>query len=201
MKSDFIDKLRLYVITDSAKLAELVLEGGAMAIQYREKGKDTLDLVKMGREIKELCDAHNAIFIVNDRIDVALATDADGVHLGTRDMPLDIARGLLGSKIIGASASSVDEAMRAQEQADYIGFGSIFPTGSKGDAVVTGIDPLKEIKRRVSKPIVAIGGITQKNVGEVAGIADGVAVISAVSSAKDPTIATRELLEKLKGQS
>jgi thiamine-phosphate pyrophosphorylase len=194
---ELTSRLRLYVITDSPRIADLALRGGARAIQYREKGKETRELLKKGREIKRLCDVRGALFIVDDRIDIALALGADGVHLGREDMPLEIARELVGEKIIGASASSVEEALSVEKTADYIGFGSIFSTLTKGDAVVTGIEPLVEVKRKVKIPVIAIGGITEENVKDIARIADGVAVISAISGAEDPEGATRRLLDAL----
>ncbi len=199
MKSEDVKKLRLCVITNSIEIARHALKGGAGAIQYREeKEKDTIDLVKKGKEIKELCDEHGALFIVNDRVDVALAVRADGVHLGKRDMPLDIARELVGGRIIGASASSVENALKVESAADYIGFGSVFPTGSKEGVVVTGIEPLREAKRKIKIPIIAIGGITLENIKKVAEMADGVAVISAISGAEDPEGAAKRLLEMLR---
>ena len=139
------------------------------------------------------------MLIVNDRIDVALAIGADGVHIGRDDMPLKIARNILGNKIIGVSASNVHEAKKAEEEgADYLGVGSIFPTSTKGDIKVIGLSMLKDIRKIVNIPIVAIGGINEKNVGEVieAG-ADSAAVVSAIANSDESTQIVKNLREKI----
>ncbi len=197
--------LRLYVITDSRLLkgrslveaVEEAIRGGATVIQYREKEAPTRRMVEEARLLRALCRARGVPFIVNDRIDVALAVDADGVHVGDDDMPVWLARKLLGPrKIIGASADSVEKAiLYASEGANYLGVGSVYATPTKPDAgPPIGLDGLKRILRVASVPVVAIGGINETNAREVleAGVA-GIAVISAVMGAPDVLEATRRL--------
>jgi len=186
------NKLKLYVITDGrfideVKGAMLALEGGATTIQLRMKNSPTRKMIEVGREIRKLTKEYDALFIVNDRVDVALATDADGVHLGQEDMPIDVAREIVGDIIIGISASNLREAMEAEKNgADYIGAGSVFPTTTKEDARYLGLDGLKEVVSKVRIPVVAIGGITLENVNKVleTGV-QGIAVISAIMGATD----------------
>jgi thiamine-phosphate pyrophosphorylase len=156
------------------------------------------ELLPQAQEIASLCRERGAYFIVNDRLDLALAVNADGVHLGQDDLPPMAARAALGpGKILGVSTHSLEQAIRAAEEgADYLGIGPIFPTATKptGYAAV-GCDTIREVQVRTDLPLVAIGGITVHNVGEVirAGAA-GVAVISAIAGAEDVTRATREFL-------
>jgi thiamine-phosphate pyrophosphorylase len=154
----------------------------------------------LGRTLRDLTAAHQALYFVNDRVDVALATDANGVHIGQDDMPLSDARRLLGQKIIGVSATTLDEARRATtEGADYLGVGAVFATPSKADADISGLAGLRAIADVVHGcPLVAIGGIGEANADTVleAG-ADGLAVISAVMSATDPEEAARRLRERV----
>jgi thiamine-phosphate diphosphorylase len=158
-------------------------------------------MIEIVRQLKQLCLDSGVTLIVNDRIDVAIAADADGVHLGQDDFPIPLARKLLGeSRIIGGSAATLEEAQSClAEGADYIGFGPVYPTASKADAgPVTGIKLLKQAVEAISLPIVAIGGISADNTPEVirAG-ARGIAVISAVCCHKDPEQATRALRQAL----
>lgn len=197
----------LYVITD-ARLArgrsheeviEAAIAGGATIVQYREKEGPTRKLVDEARSLRELTRRHGVPFIVNDRLDVALAVDADGVHVGQDDLPASIARRLIGpEKILGVSATNLEEALRAeQDGADYLGVGPIFATPTKPDAAPPmGLEGLAEVCRRVSIPVVAIGGINDQNAAAVieAG-ADGVAVVSAVVAAPDVAAAARRLRE------
>ncbi len=199
------DKLRLYVITDGrlmeeTKGAKLALEGGATTIQLRMKNASTRKMVEKGKKIRKLTEDYEALYIVNDRIDVALATDADGVHLGQEDMPLSLARRIVGERIIGISASTVDEAIDAEKNgADYIGAGSVYPTNSKKNAVIIGIEGRREIGRVSSIPVVAIGGITAEKVNEVLGAgAAGIAVISYVMAFSEPEKRMKELSKILK---
>ncbi len=162
-----------------------VLEAGVRIVQYREKEFPLREQLREAEGILELCRGFGAIFVVNDRVDVALAVGADGVHLGPDDMPPEVARRLLGTeKLIGVSVGSVEEALKAREAgADYLGVGPIFSTSTKSDAgPPIGLQGLKAIRRAVSLPIVAIGGITLEKVGDVmeAG-ADAVCAISAVA--------------------
>ncbi len=200
--------LTLYVITDRRlsgrsheEVAEAAIRGGATVIQFREKDASTREMVEIASRLREITKRYGVPLIVNDRVDVALAVDADGVHVGTEDMPIAIAKRLIGpGKVVGASASTVEEALFAVEQgADYLGVGSIFATGTKVDAgPPIGIERLVEIASRVPIPVVAIGGIHHGNVAEVirAG-ANGVAVISAVVAAEDIADSTRRLLEAI----
>lgn len=196
--------LRLYVITDEkiglgrshSILAEEALKGGATVIQLRDKEKSGKELYKIGLKIRALTRQYRALFIVNDRLDIALAVGADGVHLGTEDLPISVARKIAGKNfIIGASVSSPEEALLAEKEgADYISAQSIFETSSKENVKVIGIEGLKSIVKVSSLPVIAIGGINKENVKDVirAG-ARGVAVISAVISKGDVRESTEEL--------
>lgn len=199
----------LYVITDQRisqgkshfEVAEAVLEGGATVLQFRDKEMEDSEAIIVCRKIYKLTKKKGVPFIVNDRVEVAKAVDADGVHLGQEDMPFGLARKILGKeKIIGISVETVEQALRAVEGgADYLAIGPIYPTATKLDAgKALGIAKLKEIRESVNIPIVAIGGINENNLEEVlrAG-ADGAAVISAVVSAPDITEATRRLKHKI----
>lgn len=196
----------LYVITeptlrDPVESVRLVLEGGARLVQLRAKHATARELAQMGQAIRALTRRYGALFIVNDRLDIALAVEADGVHLGQDDLPVPLARKLAGDAfIIGVSAETLEEAQRAEaEGADYLGVGPMFATTTKPDAgVPVGPERLRAIKQAVSIPVYGIGGITSQNAPLVmqAG-ADGVCVISAIIGAPDPTEATRQLLSML----
>ena len=158
----FLTDTRLQEKFSHRELTRLAIAGGADTIQFRQKHGSTKELIETALAIKELCDRAGIVFIVNDRIDVALAADADGVHLGQDDFPLELARKILGgNKIIGGSAGNIEEALKcADEGADYIGFGPVYPTGSKEDAgPATGIEAMKNLSRVISLPIIAIGGV------------------------------------------
>ncbi len=204
---------RLHVLTDTRlqegfshqDLARLAVQGGAGVIQFRQKEGETRELIETAAALKEICRRGGALLIVNDRVDVALAAGADGVHLGRGDFPIGPARRLLGAeRIIGGSADSVEEALECMNQgADYVGFGPVFPTSSKDDAgPVTGLESLGRVVRAVHVPVIAIGGITQENARHVirAG-AHGIAVISAVCCRDDPAAAARGLLRAISGDS
>jgi len=196
---------RLHVLTDTTlqnrfshlELTEMAIDGGADTIQFRQKSGSTKELIKTATEMKRLCTEKGAVFIVNDRIDVAIAADADGVHLGQDDFPIGLARKLMGKdRIIGGSAATPEEIETCiREGADYVGFGPIYPTGSKDDAgPVSGIDFLKQIVQSTPVPVIAIGGIDQSNAIYVMGAGThGIAVISSVCCRKDPRKAAREL--------
>lgn len=197
----------LYVITDAKlsrgrshlEVAQAAIEGGASIIQFRDKEMSTRQLVETARKIKELTDEASIPLIINDRLDVALAVDADGVHVGQDDMPAALARQLIGPhKILGVSASTVEEALQAErEGADYVSASPVFTTPTKPDAPPpTGLEGLRAIVEAVNLPVIAIGGINEKNAAEVieAG-AQGIAVISAVISAPDIVAAARYLRE------
>ncbi len=181
--------------------AEKALEGGATMIQLRHKSASGSQLFIWTQKIHALCRHHQAVCIVNDRVDIALAADTDGVHLGQEDLPLTEARKLLGKdKIIGATVSTADEAKIAQrEGCSYIGLGHIFPTNSKKkDSEPVGPGRIREITAIISVPVLAIGGIDTSNVCDaIRAGANGVAVISAVSQAADPVKAAAELLKTM----
>jgi thiamine-phosphate pyrophosphorylase len=186
-----LNNIDLYFITDSTLTSKTVLEdvgaalkAGVKIIQYREKNKNTRVMLEEAEKIKELCSKNNALLIINDRVDIALAVDADGIHLGDKDMPYSTARKILGNKkVIGLSVHNITEALKAEKEgADYIGVGPVFETQTKKDAgVPAGIKFIKEVKKIIKIPFVAIGGINEKNIGDVleAG-AKSVAIISAV---------------------
>jgi thiamine-phosphate diphosphorylase len=182
----------------------MAIKGGADTIQFRQKTGATREMIDVCREMKRLCTDANITFIVNDRVDVAIASEADGVHLGQDDFPIPLARKLIGeARIIGGSAVTLEEARECfSEGADYIGFGPVYPTTSKDDAgTVTGIALLEKVVKAVSIPIIAIGGLTVENTPEVirAG-ARGIAVISAVCCQENPEQATRELSQALQSR-
>jgi thiamine-phosphate pyrophosphorylase len=174
-----------------------IIRGGVKIIQLRDKERRVKDFLASALELRELCNKHEALFIVNDSLEIALASEADGLHIGQDDLPVSAARRLLPiDKILGVSARTPEEAKTAKaEGADYLGVGAIFPTTTKQSGAI-GLDMLKQIRRSVDIPLVAIGGINQSNVKSVikAG-ADASAVISAIMSAEDTEQATRELLK------
>lgn len=181
--------------------AEKALGGGASMIQLRNKSASGADLYSWAKRIKKLCQAHDATCIINDRLDIALAVEADGVHLGQGDLPADAARKLLGSKrILGVSVASVAEAKKAVASgADYLGLGHIFPTVSKHkSSEPIGLERIAEVTKTISIPVIAIGGITEDSVCAVlrAG-ASGIAVISSVAHAPDPENAAASLTKKI----
>jgi thiamine-phosphate pyrophosphorylase len=196
---------RLHVLTDTsiqqrythAELASRAVAGGADTIQYRAKADSTREMIAVACELAALCRRLQVPFIVNDRVDVALAADAQGVHLGTDDFPVSLARQLLGpDRIIGASAGTPKEAVEAEQAgADYLGVGPLFATTTKTDAgSPLGAAGLRAITEAVEIPVIAIGGMDAERVNEAAeGGAYGIAVIGAVALAKDPEAAAREL--------
>jgi len=200
---------KLHILTDTIlqsrfshmELTKKAIAGGADTIQFRHKHGTTREMIQVATEIKRLCTEKGVIFIVNDRIDVAIASKADGVHLGQDDFPIPLARKLLGdNRIIGGSAATMEEARKClSDGADYVGFGPVYPTGSKDDAgPVSGIDTLREIVETIPIPIIAIGGIDKGNTPEIikAG-AHGIAVISAVCCKENPEGATKGLYEAI----
>jgi len=197
--------LALYLVTDAGlsrgrghlAVVEAAIRGGVTVVQYREKSASTRRMIEEASQLAMLCRAAGVPFIVNDRCDVALAVDADGVHVGQDDMPARLARRLIGRrKILGVSAGSVEEALRAAaDGADYIGASPVFSTPTKPDAPPPlGVEGLRLMTRRAGIPVVAIGGITRENARAMldAG-AVGVAVVSAIVSADDVEAAAREL--------
>ena len=199
----------LYVILDRgaagdrnlAPLLEAVLEGGCRVVQLREKTMPLGDLYPVARALRKRCREAGCLFIVNDRVDLALAVEADGVHVGQDDLPAREARRLLSpGMILGVSTHDENQARLARDDgADYVAVGSMFPTGSKAGFRLVGPDLVRRVRPEIRVPLVAIGGITTDNVAEVirAG-ADVVAVISAVCAAPDPAAAARAFLEAIR---
>ena len=196
--------LNLYLVTDTNEnqeeflnIIEESIKGGVNLVQIREKTKDTLDFYKLALKVKEITKKYGIPLIINDRVDIALAIDADGVHVGQSDMPCDITRKLIGdNKILGVSATTISEAMKAERDgADYIGTGAIFPTSTKKDAETVPKKELKEIVNCVNIPVVAIGGITIENAPTLldTGIA-GISVISAIINSNNPKESAEKLL-------
>ena len=185
---------------DELDIAGQIIHGGARVIQLRDKQSKKGELLLVAQKLKELCSQTDVLFIINDYLDLAMAADVDGLHVGQEDLPLPVIRRELPiDKIVGCSVTTLSQATKAQaEGADYIAVGSIFPTTTKKGATVVGVDMLKELKRTVSTPLVAIGGINQDNIGEVVSAgADVVAVISAVLGEEDVGGAVQELIAKM----
>ena len=204
-----VDKkdLLLYAVTDRSWLGshtlyqdvEAAIKGGATFIQLREKNLDEAHFLEEAKEIKELCKKYQVPFVINDNVDIALAMDADGVHVGQSDMEAGAVREKLGpDKIIGVSAQTVEQALLAEQKgADYLGVGAVFPTGSKDDAVEVSHETLKAICEAVKIPVIAIGGISTGNVMELSGSGIcGIAVISAIFAKPDIEAAAKELKEQ-----
>ena len=200
----------LYAVTDRHWLngeslysqVEKALKGGATFIQLREKNLGEEEFLAEAKEIARLCKSYHVPFVINDNVEIAKKVDADGVHVGQSDMEaLDVRKTLGEDKIIGVTAKTVDQALKAQAHgADYLGVGAVFGTTSKADATKLDHKVLKEICETVDIPVVAIGGITEENVTELAGNGIcGVAVISAVFGQPDIEQATKELKEKVEG--
>ena len=210
MKGYEIRKIgKLHVLTDTVlqsrfshmELARQAVAGGADTIQFRHKQGSTRKMIQIATEMKRFCNEKDVIFLVNDRIDIAIASGADGVHLGQDDFPIPLARKLLGdNRIIGSSAATMEEAKKClSDGADYVGFGPVYPTGSKDDAgPVSGINTLRMIVEAIPLPIIAIGGINKGNTPDVMKTeAHGIAVISTVCCRKDPRRAVKELYETI----
>lgn len=199
----------LYLVTDRTNktdteflnIIEEAIKGGVTVIQIREKEADTLEFYNISKKVKGICSKYNVPLIINDRIDIALAIDADGVHIGQNDMPIKIARKLIGNdKILGISAHNIQEAKEAEENgADYLGVGAIFTTSTKKDANDVSIDTLKDITSTVNIPTVAIGGINLDNVEKLKDTnISGISVVSAIMNAENPKIASEKLKKIIK---
>ncbi len=197
--------LSLYLVTDKSENEEKFLKtieeailGGVSVVQIREKTAETLEFYNLALKVKEITTKYNVPLIINDRVDIALAIDADGVHVGQSDMPCDITRKLIGeNKILGVSAATIEEAKKAEKDgADYIGTGAVFPTATKDDAASVTKKDLSNIAKSINIPVVAIGGITIENAEELkdTGIA-GLSVVSAIMSAENPKKASEKLLK------
>jgi thiamine-phosphate pyrophosphorylase len=194
----------LYLITDRDLMSTPTLEmavkqaiiGGSTLIQLREKKASSLEFYNTACKVKEITDHYNVPLLINDRVDLALAVEAAGVHVGQSDLPARVVRRLLGNdKILGVSVSTLQEAIKAEEDgADYLGVGAMFATGTKTDAVLVTMNELKKIRAAVSVPIVVIGGINKTTIPQFVdtGI-DGIAVISALIAEKDIALAARQL--------
>ena len=195
----------LYLVTDrglargrsTVEVVKAAVSGGVTCIQLREKDCSTLEFIEQAQAIKNFLEEREVPLIINDRLDVALAVGADGVHLGQSDMPLEMAQKIVGpSMLIGISAESVQDAVEAENGgADYLGVSPIYATPTKTDtAPPLGIQGLREIKNRVKIPLVGIGGLNNSNAAEVIrNGADGVAVVSAIVAAEDPETAAMNL--------
>lgn len=199
----------LYVILDpsAAKgrdpgaVLDAILAGGGRLVQLRDKTTPLARLLPLAQALRRRCREAGALFIANDRADLALALEADGLHVGQEDLPAPMARRLLRpGMILGVSTHDEAQARRAlRDGADYVAVGSIFPTGTKAGFQLVGTALLRQLRREIPVPLVAIGGITEANAGEVVDAgADVVAVISAVCGAPDPEAATRRLLDRIR---
>lgn len=199
----------LYFITDSTGYTEeeflfrveQALKGGATLLQLREKNKSTREYIYLAEKVHAVAKNYNVPLIIDDRVDVALAIDAEGVHLGADDMPVDIARKLMGDKkIVGATAKTVPRAKEAFLQgADYLGVGAIYPTTTKVKTVLTSTDTLRDICNAVQIPVNAIGGLNKNNIDILTGIPiAGICVVSDIMKAENPKTAAESLKERAK---
>ena len=202
------EALRLYLVTnryqDSVESflekVETACRSGVTIVQLREKNLTTNQYYQLAKQVKEITDAYQVPLIIDDRLDVCLAVDAAGLHIGDDELPVSVARQVLGSeKILGVTAKTVKRALEAEEGgADYLGTGAIFPTTTKENAPITLISTLKTICQRVAIPVVAIGGLTSENIDQLAatGIA-GVAVVRDLMQSEDIEAKTQAFLTKL----
>lgn len=199
----------LYFITDSTGYTEeafllrveQALRGGATLLQLREKNRSTKAYIRLAEKVHAIAKRYHVPLIIDDRVDVALAIDAEGVHVGAEDMPVALARKLMGDdKIVGATAKTVPWAREAWEQgADYLGVGAIYPTTTKVKTVLTSTDTLREICNAVPIPVNAIGGLNKENIDVLAGIPiAGICAVSAIMKAEDPRTAAEELKARAK---
>ena len=186
------------------ELAGQAIQGGAKTIQLRDKAQSKKELLPIAEQLRTLCSENGVLFIVNDHLDIALAADAEGLHLGQDDLPVKVARKLLPpGRIIGCSTTTVEQAVAAQsEGVDYIAVGAIYPTSSKTStttpAKVVGLETLRQVRKAVTLPLVAIGGINKDNASEVISAgADAVAVISAILGADSPEEAAKQIVDSI----
>ena len=203
MKHQTID-YSLLLVTDHCENAatfcstiESAVQSGATMVQLREKTAGSRDFYELALQVMQITQRYKLPLIINDRLDIALAVGADGVHVGQEDLPVAVVRRLLGpDKIVGATAATVADALRAEaEGADYIGSGAVFPTATKPGKPVLPLTVLTQIKQAVKLPVVAIGGITASNLVELKSTGvDGIAVVSAIMNSDDPAAATKEIL-------
>lgn len=199
----------LYFITDSTGLSEeeflrrteAALQGGVTLLQLREKNRTTREYMSLAEQVHGLTRRYGVPLLIDDRLDVAMAVDAEGVHLGQSDLPIHVARRILGAdKIVGATAKTVPQAREAYEQgADYLGVGAIYPTTTKVKTVLTSTDTLRDICAAVPIPVNAIGGLNKTNIDVLCGIPiAGICVVSAIMKADDPRQAAIDLRERAK---
>lgn len=195
----------MYFITDSTfcgeeeflRRVEEACKGGVTLIQLREKERNTREYLNLAEKVHEITQRYDIPLIIDDRVDIALAVNAEGIHVGQTDMPVAVARRLMGDKIVGATAKTVPQALEAYEQgADYLGVGAIYPTTTKVKTVLTSVDTLKEIVSAVPIKVNAIGGLNKDNIHVLknSGI-DGICAVSAIMKADDPKTAAEELRE------
>jgi len=198
----------LYFITDSTGFGEaeflqrieVALQGGVSFLQLREKAGSTREYLDLAEKVHALTKQYSVPMIIDDRLDVAMAVDAEGVHLGQSDMPVATAREIWGQeKIIGATAKTVEQAMDAYTQgADYLGVGAIYPTTTKVKTVLTSVDTLRDICKAVPIPVNAIGGLNTDNIDVLKGVPiAGICVVSAIMKAEDPKLAAEQLRESM----
>lgn len=208
MKKNEVD-YTLYLCTDRGLMSTAALEeavekavlGGCTVVQLREKDCSSGEFYETAKRVKEITDKYHVPLIINDRADIALAVDADGVHVGQSDLPASVVRRMVGpDKIIGVSAGTLEEAVRAEKDgADYLGVGAMYATSTKEDADITTIDELKAIRQAVDIPIVVIGGINAHTLENFKGFGiNGLAVVSAVIAAEDITAAAKELVSRFR---
>lgn len=199
----------LYFITDSTGLSEEeflrrteeALRGGVTLLQLREKNRTTREYMSLAEQVHGLTRRYGVPLLIDDRLDVAMAVDAEGVHLGQSDLPIHVARRILGAdKIVGATAKTVPQAREAYEQgADYLGVGAIYPTTTKVKTVLTSTDTLRDICTAVPIPVNAIGGLNKTNIDVLCGVPiAGICVVSAIMKADDPRQAAIDLRERAK---
>lgn len=202
------DMLKLYLVTDRQWLngrkltddLEKAILGGVTIIQLREKNLTNKEFINIAKDVKKLCQKYDIPLIINDNLEVALAVDSDGIHIGQDDLPALIVRKQIGTnKILGVSVHNLEEALQAKRDgADYVGVGAIFPTETKNDATNITLDKLQEICSNIDIPVVAIGGITIDNVSKLKNInIAGVAVVSAIMKANDIITNTNQLVRML----
>ena len=202
------EALRLYLVTNRyqdslenfLEKVETACRSGVTIIQLREKNLTTNQYYQLAKQVKEITDAYQVPLIIDDRLDVCLAVDAAGLHIGDDELPVSVARQVLGpDKILGVTAKTVERAIEAEESgADYLGTGAIFPTTTKENAPITLISTLKTICQRVAIPVVAIGGLTSENIDQLIGTGiTGVAVVRDLMQAEDIEAKTQAFLTKL----
>jgi thiamine-phosphate pyrophosphorylase len=208
LKKNEID-YTLYLCTDRDLMStdtleeavEQAIKGGCTLVQLREKNSSSLEFYETAKKIRKITRKYNIPLIINDRVDIALAVDADGVHVGQSDLPVKVVRRIIGQdKIVGVSAAKLSEARQAAEDgADYLGVGAMYPTDTKADARPVTMEELKEIRSAVNLPIVVIGGINQKTLHNFKGTGiDGLAVVSAVIAAENIEKAAHDMVTEFR---